>query len=229
MSDVAARFDRPAARTAEPALANRAVATPQRLRVSESWAKRLLDILGSLFALLLFLPLLVAIAVVVRLELGGPVIFRQRRTGFRGRVFTIYKFRTMVVSEDDESLQQVTRHDTRVSFVGRVLRKLSLDELPQILNVLKGDMSLVGPRPHALAHDEQYGALIPDYAERFRAKPGLTGLAQVNGLRGEIRELYSMSERVVADNFYIDSWSLGLDLAILARTATIIFRDPQAY
>ncbi|MDP3766428.1 MAG: sugar transferase, partial [Dehalococcoidia bacterium] len=110
-----------------------------------------------------------------------------------------------------------------------LLRKLSLDELPQFLNVLQGDMSLVGPRPHALAHDDYYGGQIATYADRFRAKPGLTGLAQVNGLRGEIQDLRHMRNRVAADNLYIDSWSLGLDVAILAKTALIIFRDPQAY
>ena len=113
--------------------------------------------------------------------------------------------------------------------IGSLLRKLSLDELPQFLNILKGDMSIVGPRPHALAHDDYYGELIPTYGARFRTMPGLTGLAQVNGLRGEIQDLRCMRDRVAADNLYIESWSLGLDIAILAKTALIIFRDPQAY
>jgi lipopolysaccharide/colanic/teichoic acid biosynthesis glycosyltransferase len=187
------------------------------------------DIAGAALALLLFLPLLLCIALVVRLESGGPVIFRQRRTGHQGRVFTIYKFRTMSVAEDCGQVRQATRDDVRVTAFGGLLRRLSLDELPQILNVLKGDMSLVGPRPHALAHDDHYSELIPRYPARFRAKPGLTGLAQVNGLRGEIQELRCMDDRVAADNLYIDSWSLGLDVAILAKTVMIIFRDPQAY
>lgn len=198
-------------------------------RVAESSGKRILDIAGAGLALLLFLPLLICVALAVRLETGGPIIFRQRRTGHRGRIFTIYKFRTMTVAEDFGEVRQATRDDARVTAVGALLRKLSLDELPQFLNVLKGDMSLVGPRPHALAHDNHYGERIASYAARFRAKPGLTGLAQVNGLRGEIRDLRGMRDRVAADNLYIDSWSLGLDLAILARTAGIIFRDPQAY
>lgn len=198
-------------------------------RITRSPAKRAVDILGALVALLIFLPLLITIAVVVRMESSGPAIFRQRRTGHLGRTFTIYKFRTMTVTEDSGDVRQATRNDARVTAVGAVLRKLSLDELPQILNVLKGDMSLVGPRPHALAHDDFYGGLIPTYGDRFRARPGLTGLAQVNGLRGEIRDLRCMRDRVSADNLYIESWSLGLDLAILARTAVIIFRDPQAY
>ena len=194
-----------------------------------SFGKRAIDIMGALVALLLFLPLLLCIAMAVRLESGGPVIFKQRRTGHQGRIFTIYKFRTMTVAEDSGNVRQATRDDARVTAVGAVLRKLSLDELPQFLNVLKGDMSLVGPRPHALAHDDYYGDLIPAYADRFRAKPGLTGLAQVNGLRGEIQDLRCMRNRIAADNLYIDSWSCGLDIAILAKTALIIFRDPQAY
>lgn len=197
--------------------------------VAASKAKRALDIVGALIAILVFLPLLACIALAVRLESGGPVIFRQRRTGHRGRIFTIYKFRTMTVAEDCVDVRQVTRNDSRITAVGGLLRKLSLDELPQFANVLIGDMSLVGPRPHALAHDSQYGAVIPTYAGRFRAKPGLTGLAQVNGLRGEIQDLGCMRDRIAADNLYIESWSLGLDMAILARTALIIFTDPKAY
>lgn len=201
----------------------------QRSRLGESRAKRAMDILGASFALLVFLPLLLTIALAVRLDSGGPVIFKQRRTGHNGRIFVIYKFRTMTVAEDCSNVTQATRGDSRVTAVGAILRKLSLDELPQLLNILKGDMSVVGPRPHALAHDSHYGELIPTYADRFRAKPGLTGLAQVNGLRGELRELRCMDDRVRADNLYIESWSLGLDVAILAKTALIIFSDPQAY
>ena len=198
-------------------------------QTAESAAKRALDILGALIAILVFLPLLITIGMLVRLESGGPMIFRQRRTGHMGHIFTIYKFRTMTVAEDCADVRQATKNDSRVTALGGLLRRLSLDELPQFFNVLKGDMSLVGPRPHALAHDTYYGEAIPTYADRFRAKPGLTGLAQVNGLRGEIQDLRGMRDRVAADNLYIESWSLGLDIAILARTALIIFRDPQAY
>jgi lipopolysaccharide/colanic/teichoic acid biosynthesis glycosyltransferase len=208
------RFDRARARVADPAA---------------SRAKRAIDILGAAMAILIFLPLLCCIALAIRLETGGPVIFRQRRTGHLGRIFTIYKFRTMTVAEDCAVVRQATRNDSRVTAVGGILRKLSLDELPQFFNVLKGDMSLVGPRPHALAHDQQYGELICSYVDRFRAKPGITGLAQVNGLRGEVHDLRCMTDRITADNLYIDGWSLGLDLAILARTAVVIFRDPTAY
>lgn len=227
MTDIVARAVGSAPSAEE--LAVRAAPTAETVNVAHSFGKRGVDIAGALFALLVFLPLLLCIAMAVRLESGGPVIFKQRRTGHCGRIFTIYKFRTMTVAEDSGNVRQATRDDARVTAIGAVLRKLSLDELPQFLNVLKGDMSLVGPRPHALAHDEHYGNLIPAYADRFRAKPGLTGLAQVNGLRGEILNLHGMRDRIVADNLYIDSWSLGLDLAILAKTVMIIFRDPQAY
>ena len=191
--------------------------------------KRLTDILVAGFALLLFLPLLLVVMLVIRLETPGQAIFRQRRTGYRGQVFTIYKFRTMTVTEDCGAVRQATKNDARVTEVGALLRNLSIDELPQLWNVLKGDMSIVGPRPHALAHDEYFGALIPTYAARFRAKPGLTGYAQVNGFRGEIRDTRCMSDRVAADNSYIEEWSPALDMAILFRTVPLIFKDPRAY
>ncbi|MEW5685028.1 MAG: exopolysaccharide biosynthesis polyprenyl glycosylphosphotransferase [Pseudomonadota bacterium] len=227
MTDVVART----VGTAPPAedSAARLLSPVDLPEITESWGKRALDVAGAAFALLVFLPLLLCIALAVRVESGGPVIFRQRRTGHGGQVFTIYKFRTMTVAEDSGEIRHATKNDSRVTAVGALLRKLSLDELPQFLNVLKGDMSLVGPRPHALSHDEHYGAQIPTYTDRFRAKPGLTGLAQVNGLRGEIRDLRCMRDRIAADNLYIESWSLGLDVAILAKTVLVIFRDPQAY
>ena len=162
------------------------------------------------------------------MESPGPAIFRQRRTGFKGRVFTILKFRTMTVAEDAGEVRQATKNDTRVTTVGSLLRKLSIDELPQLWNVLRGDMSIVGPRPHALAHDAYYGAMIPTYAARFRAKPGLTGYAQVNGFRGEIADMRCMSDRVAADNSYIDEWSLAMDVRILARTFPTVLRGVGA-
>ena len=194
-----------------------------------SLSKRLFDIAVAGAALLLFLPLLVVVMVAIPLESPGPAIFRQRRTGHRGRVFTILKFRTMTVAEDSGHIRQATKNDDRVTAVGALLRKLSIDELPQLWNVVRGDMSIVGPRPHALAHDDLYGALIPTYAARFRAKPGLTGYAQVNGFRGEIMDTRCMSDRVAADNSYIEEWSLALDVAILLKTVPLIFRDPNAY
>lgn len=225
MTDIAARTVAPA----QPAEERHELPTVDACEVANSAGKRAVDILGAALALLLFLPLLCCIALAVRMESKGPAIFRQRRTGQNGRIFTIYKFRTMTVTEDSGEIRHATKGDKRVTALGAVLRKLSLDELPQFMNILKGDMSIVGPRPHALAHDEFYGERIPTYADRFRAKPGLTGLAQVNGLRGEIQDLRAMRDRIAADNLYIDSWSLGLDIAILAKTALIIFRDPQAY
>ena len=208
-----------------PALQGRAAELP----VATSRLKRGFDIVVAGFALLLFLPLLVMVTVAIRVESPGRAIFLQRRTGYQGRVFTIYKFRTMTVTEDSDKVRQATKNDQRVTTIGALLRKLSIDELPQLLNVMKGDMSIVGPRPHALAHDDYYGALIPTYAARFRARPGLTGYAQVSGFRGEIIDLSCMSDRVAADNAYIDDWSPTLDLAILVRTLPLIFSDPNAY
>jgi len=197
--------------------------------VATSRAKRTFDVLVACFALLLFLPLLLTVAMMIRLESPGPAIFRQRRTGYQGRIFIIYKFRTMTVTEDGGQIRQATKDDKRVTAIGAVLRKLSIDELPQLWNVLKGDMSIIGPRPHALSHDELYGDLIPTYVARFRCRPGLTGYAQVNGLRGEIEDTRGMSERVAADNSYIDDWSFALDMVILVRTVPLIFSDPNAY
>ena len=204
-------------------------ALPEARSVASSRVKRLFDIVAAGLALLLFLPLLLLVMAAIRLESPGSAIFRQRRTGYRGQVFTILKFRTMTVAEDCDQVRQATKNDERVTPVGALLRKLSIDELPQLWNVMRGDMSIVGPRPHALAHDEYYGALIPNYAARFRAKPGLTGYAQVNGFRGEISDMRCMSDRVAADNSYIEEWSLALDAAILLKTIPLIFRDPNAY
>jgi putative colanic acid biosynthesis UDP-glucose lipid carrier transferase len=216
-------------RIAAPDVRKRSAPPQASYAVATHPLKRFLDVTVAGFALLLFLPLLLVVMWVIRLESPGSSIFRQRRTGYRGKVFTIYKFRTMTVTEDCDKVRQATKGDERVTEVGALLRKLSIDELPQLWNVLKGDMSIVGPRPHALAHDEYYGALIPTYAARFRAKPGLTGYAQVNGFRGEIRDTQAMSDRVAADNSYIEEWSPALDLAILARTVPLIFHDPRAY
>lgn len=197
--------------------------------VAASKAKRLVDIVASSLALLLFLPLLLVIALAVRLETRGPALFRQRRTGLHGQIFTIYKFRTMTVAEDQGDIRHATKNDARVTPLGLILRKCSLDELPQLLNILKGDMSIVGPRPHAVSHDELYGARIPAYNARFRAKPGLTGLAQVSGFRGEIREPKCMIDRINADNAYIEDWSFTRDLVIMLRTVPLVLKDPNAY
>jgi putative colanic acid biosynthesis UDP-glucose lipid carrier transferase len=208
----------------EPVISRPAVSS-----VASSRRKRAFDFVMALGALVFFLPLLLTIAALVRLETPGPALFRQRRTGLHGDIFTVFKFRTMTVAEDGEKVTQATRGDARVTALGAVLRKFSLDELPQILNVLRGEMSLIGPRPHAVAHDETWGRQVSGYDQRFRAKPGLTGYAAVCGFRGEVRELQAIVDRIQADNEYIDTWSFGLDMKILWRTLPLIFADTRAY
>ena len=154
----------------------------------------------------------------IKLESSGPVIFSQRRKGFNGREFKIFKFRTMNVLEDGHVIPQARRNDPRVTRVGRILRTTSIDELPQLLNVLRGQMSLVGPRPHAVAHDDGYTKVIAKYAFRQHVKPGLTGWAQVNGFRGETAQLELMERRVECDLWYIKNWSFWLDLRIIVLT-----------
>lgn len=196
---------------------------------AESRRKRAFDIAMSFCALMVFLPLLLTIAMLVRLESRGPALFRQRRTGLHGEIFTVFKFRTMTVAEDGDTVRQATVGDSRVTALGAILRKLSLDELPQLLNVLRGDMSLIGPRPHAVAHDEAWGKQVPAYERRFRARPGLTGYAAVCGFRGEVRELQAIIDRVESDNEYIDTWTFALDMKIVWRTLPLIFGDARAY
>lgn len=198
-------------------------------RAARSRAKRIMDVSVAVTLLLLLLPSLVLIALAIRLTSRGPVIFRQSRTGLNSQVFAICKFRTMHVLEDGEGILHATRNDARVTHVGMFLRKTSLDELPQLWNVLTGHMSLVGPRPHAVAHDRRYGVLVSDYSRRFAVKPGITGLAQVRGLRGEVHDLSCMAERVLADCEYIERWSLRGDVAILLQTVPRIFGDRNAY
>lgn len=212
-----------------PLILARPTGLPFHIPVAGSRLKRAVDILLSSFALLMFLPLLLVIAVGVRMSGKGPILFRQRRTGLGGQVFTIFKFRTMTVTEDHDDIKHATKDDARVTPFGLILRQTSLDELPQLLNIVRGDMSIVGPRPHALAHDEHYGRLIPSYDARFRARPGLTGLAQVSGFRGEIENLTGMINRVDADNAYIDLWSPTKDIMIVLRTVPLLFKDPNAY
>lgn len=191
--------------------------------------KRLLDLVIATTALVLLCPAFVAIAVMVRVDSPGPILFRQRRTGLNGRVFRILKFRTMSVVEDDHGVSHAVRDDPRVTRLGEFLRQSSLDEMPQLINVILGHMSLVGPRPHALAHDVEYGALLPHYAQRFEVRPGLTGLAQVKGLRGGIRQLDCMAQRVDADVEYVATWSIRSDMVILIKTIPLIIRRVNAY
>lgn len=194
------------------------------LSAYERVVKRTLDVVVAASLLLLLAPLLAATALLIKLDSPGPAIFRQRRGGFDNREFLIFKFRTMNVLENAGVITQACRQDPRVTRVGRVLRRTSIDELPQLLNVLRGDMSLVGPRPHAVAHDEVYQGQIANYALRNHVKPGLTGAAQVVGLRGETREAQDMARRVEQDVWYINNWSLTLDLRLLALTAVTLLR-----
>jgi putative colanic acid biosynthesis UDP-glucose lipid carrier transferase len=189
------------------------------LRIRQSRLKRVVDFLGAGLGFLVLLPILSLIALAILLESRGPILFRQRRSGRDGKVFIIYKFRTMHVLEDGTDIVQATRNDGRTTAVGRFLRRSSIDELPQLLNVLKGEMSLVGPRPHAVAHDQYYLQTVPNYKLRFYSKPGITGLAQIKGFRGEVRDIPHMEERIARDLEYIENWSLATDIRILFLTA----------
>lgn len=191
--------------------------------------KKLEDIVLGSFLFVLALPLMALIALAIRLESAGPVFFRQRRRGLNQRVIEMLKFRTMNVLEDGEDVRQATANDPRVTRVGRFLRRTSLDELPQLINVLKGEMSLVGPRPHALVHDEQFGEQLERYANRHQVKPGMTGLAQVRGFRGETGTPDKVRQRVEYDLEYIKMWSLGLDLKILAKTILSVIKGRNAH
>jgi exopolysaccharide biosynthesis polyprenyl glycosylphosphotransferase len=192
-------------------------------------AARLLDIAVSLVAIVVLLPLFALVSLAIVLDSRGPVLFCQRRHGLNGQVFGILKFRSMRVMEDGVHVVQATSNDARVTRIGRFLRSSSIDELPQLFNVLSGEMSLVGPRPHALAHDEYYGARIAAYAKRQRVKPGITGWAQINGARGETPELSDMEKRVALDGWYVDHKSLALNLLILLRTPLIVLSRRNAH
>jgi putative colanic acid biosynthesis UDP-glucose lipid carrier transferase len=190
---------------------------------------RTIDVVVSFSALLVLSPLLVLVALLIRLDSSGPALFRQTRTGLNGRTFRIYKFRTMRVLEDGPEIQQAKQGDARITSLGRVLRRTSLDEVPQLLNVLSGDMALVGPRPHALAHDIYYARQITSYGLRFQVRPGITGWAQVNGARGETPTLEHMQRRVGLDLWYVQNRSLPLDFIILLRTPKEIRHADRAY
>src|ERR1700732_3631233 len=191
--------------------------------------KRLTDICLSVLILLLFLPLLLMIAVLVKFSSPGPVIFKQRRYGLDGREIAVYKFRTMSVTEDGEQIRQAWKYDSRITRIGRILRRTSMDELPHLINVLQGRMGLVGPRAHAVAHNEEYRKLIKGYMVRHKVLPGITGLAQVNGCRGETAELKDMEARVNFDLDYLRHWTPMLDIKIICLTVVKVFRDDKAY
>jgi Undecaprenyl-phosphate glucose phosphotransferase len=180
--------------------------------------KRASDIVLSFLAILLLMPLFIAVGIAIKLDSRGPVLFNQTRSGFNKRPFRIWKFRSMSTSEDGSAVRQATFNDARITRVGRFLRRFNIDELPQLFNVLKGDMSLVGPRPHALVHDREFETGIALYARRHNVKPGITGWAQVNGLRGETNTPDKISQRVHYDLYYIDNWSFVFDIWILFLT-----------
>lgn len=196
---------------------------------SRGLVKRLSDIGIALSILIVLSPLMVLIALGIKWTTPGSVIFKQRRYGLDGREIIVYKFRTMYVTEDTGDIRQATRNDSRVTPIGAFLRKYSIDEIPQFVNVLQGNMSVVGPRPHAVAHNEEYRKLIKGYMIRHKVNPGVTGLAQIRGFRGETATVEDMQQRVEADLEYLRNWSLGLDLKIIFRTISVIFSDLKAY
>ncbi|MBX3621818.1 MAG: undecaprenyl-phosphate glucose phosphotransferase [Rhizobacter sp.] len=191
--------------------------------------KRVSDIVLASIILVLISPVLLAIAIGVKMSSPGPVIFKQRRTGLDGDDITVYKFRSMTTQDNGPVVRQATKGDARVTRFGAFIRRTSLDELPQFFNVLQGRMSIVGPRPHAVAHNEEYRRIVKAYMVRHKVKPGITGWAQVNGQRGETDTVEKMAARVEYDLEYLRNWSLGLDLQIIVRTIRLVFFDRNAY
>jgi putative colanic acid biosynthesis UDP-glucose lipid carrier transferase len=191
--------------------------------------KRISDIVLASLILVLISPLLLLIAIGVKRSSPGPIIFKQRRNGLDGEEIIVYKFRSMTTQDNGESVPQAQRDDKRVTPFGAFLRRTSLDELPQFINVLQGRMSIVGPRPHAVAHNQMYRDLIKAYMVRHKVKPGITGWAQVNGLRGETDTVDKMRARVEYDLEYLRNWTLALDLQIIVRTIRLVLFDRNAY
>ncbi len=191
--------------------------------------KRISDIVLASLILVLISPVMLGAAIAVKLSSPGPVIFRQRRYGLDGEEIIVYKFRSMTVTEDGGQIEQARKNDARVTRLGAILRRTSMDELPQFINVLQGRMSIVGPRPHAVAHNEMYRGLIKSYMVRHKVKPGITGWAQVNGFRGETDSLEKMEARIHCDLDYLRNWSLRLDLYIIWKTVRLVFQDSAAY
>jgi Undecaprenyl-phosphate glucose phosphotransferase len=199
------------------------------LNIAEQTVKRALDLVIGSLALIFFMPAMAFTALAIKIDGPGPVFFLQNRRGFNGRDFVMIKFRTMTVQENGSTITQATRNDPRVTRIGRLLRAASADELPQLVNVLRGEMSLIGPRPHALAHDNYFENLLQDYAYRHHVKPGMTGWAQVNGLRGATPSVEQISRRVEMDLWYINNWSLWLDIQILIKTFFEVARKRNAF
>lgn len=222
----------PFASTPSSAIRGGAVLVDVRRAPARDWAyvaKRVFDRSAAALALLVTLPLVLMIAGTIKITSPGPVFFRQKRHGVHGEIISVWKFRTMTVMEDGDRVQQAVKGDKRVTKFGALLRRTSLDELPQLINVLGGTMSLVGPRPHAIAHNQYYAAIIKDYASRNRVLPGITGWAQINGYRGETRTPEQMAKRIEHDIWYINNWSFALDLKILLLTPIFGFVNPNAY
>jgi len=199
------------------------------MRGTNVFVKRGVDLALTSVGLCLLAPVLAVIALAIRLDSRGPVLFKQRRYGMDGREIVVYKFRSMTVCEDGSDVRQASPADARVTAVGRLLRRSSLDELPQLWNVLRGSMSLVGPRPHAIAHNELYRSQISGYMVRHKVLPGITGWAQVHGLRGETDTVEKMAQRVRYDLEYLRNWSVAFDLRILLKTVAVVLRGNNAY
>lgn len=191
--------------------------------------KRMMDIVISVTLLLALTPVLISVAIAVKLSSPGPIVFRQKRYGVGGKEIDVYKFRSMRVTPPSAVVKQAKPNDDRITRVGKFIRKSSLDELPQFINVLQGSMSIVGPRPHAVQHNELYRKLIPGYMLRHKVKPGITGWAQVNGLRGETETIDKMRRRIQHDLVYISHWSVSFDIQIILRTIFLVFKDTNAY
>jgi putative colanic acid biosysnthesis UDP-glucose lipid carrier transferase len=209
----------------------RSDAVPRFRARSKSYliGKRTFDLVAALLLFIAVSPVLLAAAIAIRLESRGPALFMQWRLGLNGRPFRILKLRTLTVVEDGDAIRQVTRNDLRLTRVGCLLRKLSIDELPQLFNILRGEMSLVGPRPHAVAHDQYYARLIENYALRQSVKPGITGWAQIHGLRGGTATLDEMRRRVRFDIWYVRRAGIGLDLRILIATPRAVLCRRNAW
>jgi len=195
----------------------------------EQGVKRAVDVVLASAALVFFMPVMLLTAIAIKLDGPGPIIFRQSRKGFNGKQFIMFKFRTMTVQENGAEIIQAKRNDPRVTKIGKLLRAASIDELPQLINVLSGEMSLIGPRPHALAHDNEFEKLLGDYAFRHHVKPGMTGWAQCNGARGATPTLDHVKERVKLDLWYINNWSLWLDFQIMIKTFFEVLRKRNAF
>ncbi|UYW26639.1 sugar transferase [Methylorubrum extorquens] len=224
----------PAEWTPDPRASRRANKASSRLisqqarQINGALTKRALDVTIAATIILLALPMFIVVALLIKIDSPGPIFFRQKRYGIGRQPFEILKFRSMTVQESTGGFRQAAANDDRVTRIGRFMRRSSIDEAPQLINVLLGDMSLVGPRPHAMAMDDTYEDVVTNYPDRFLVRPGLTGLAQITGYRGPTDTLEKISRRVARDRVYIRRWSPLLDVAILARTPASLVRDPNA-